>query len=44
VAGELFMDGESILDVLWRRNLRGDEVPGYEEASVYDDPGYISDH
>jgi len=38
------MDGEDILDVLRRRNLRGDEVPEYEEALVYDDPGYISDH
>ena len=38
------MDGEDVLDVLQRRNLRGDEVPEYEEAPVYDDPGYVSDH
>jgi len=44
LAGELFKDGEDILDVLWRRNLRGDEVPVYEEALAYNNPGYISDH
>ena len=42
--GEEFEEGETILDVLRRRNLRGDEVPVYEEALAYDDPGYISDH
>ena len=44
LVGELFEDGEDILDVLQRRNLRGDEVPEYEEAPAYDNPGYISDH
>jgi len=42
--GELFEDGETILDVLRRRNLRGDEVPVYKEAPAYDDPGYILDY
>jgi len=42
--GELFKEGKMILDVLQRRNLRGDKVPEYEEAPAYDDPGYISDH
>ena len=42
--GELFVDGENILDVLRRRNLRGDEVPEYEEPPEYNDPGYTSDH
>ena len=42
--GEEYEEGESILDVLQRRNLRSDEVPVYEEAPAYDDPGYILDH
>ena len=42
--GEEYEEGETILDVWRRRNLRGDEVPEYKEASAYDDPGYISDH
>ena len=42
--GEEYVEGETILDVLQRRNLRGDAVPEYEEALVYDDPGYILDH
>ena len=44
VAGEAFVDGEDILDVLRRRNLRGDEVPEYEDPPDYNDPGYTSDH
>ena len=44
MVGELYKEGETILDVLWRRNLRGDEVPEYEEAPAYNDPGYILDH
>lgn len=35
---EIFEDREMILDVLRRRNLRGNEVPDYY------DPGYIPDH
>ena len=42
--GEEYADGETILDVLWRRNARAKEVPKYEEASAYDNPGYVSDH
>jgi len=29
--GEEYMDGETILDVLWRRNQRENTVPEYEE-------------
>jgi len=42
--GELFEDRETILDVLWRRNLRGDEVPEYEQPPDYNNPGYVLDH
>ena len=42
--GKEYVDGETILDILWRRNLRGDEVPEYEEAPAYNNPGYISNH
>jgi len=37
--GEEYAEGETILDVLRRRVLRGDEVPEYEEA-----PEYTSDN
>jgi len=42
--GEEYADGETILDVLWRRNVRAEEVPEYEEPPEYNDPGYTSDH
>jgi len=42
--GEEYEDGETILDVLWRRNARAKEVPEYEEAPAYDDLGYVSDY
>ena len=44
IAGEAFVDGEDFTDVLRRQNLRGDEVPEYEEPLDYNDPGYTSDH
>ena len=44
VEGEVFEDGEMILDVLQRRNLRGDEVPEYKDPLEYNNPGYISNH
>jgi len=44
IAGEAFVDGEDITDVLRRQILRGDEVPVYEEPPDYNDPGYTSDH
>ena len=40
--GEVFEDGETILDVLWKRNLRGDEVLGYKQPPDYNGLGYIS--
>ena len=42
--GEEYADGETILDVLWRRNARAEEVPEYVEPPAYNDPGYVSDH
>jgi len=42
--GEEYADGETILDVLQRRNVRAEEVPEYEEPPEYNDPGYTSDH
>jgi len=42
--GEEYADGETILDVLWRRNARAEEVPEYVEPLAYNDPGYVSDH
>ena len=42
--GEEYADGETILDVLWRRNARAEEVLEYEEPPEYNDPGYVSDH
>ena len=41
--GEEYVDGEMILDVLWRRNARAEEVPEYVEPPAYNDPGYVSD-
>ena len=41
IEGEIFGDGETILDVL-RRNLRGDKVPRYLSPH-YNNPGYLSD-
>ena len=42
--GEEYAEGETILDILWRRNARAEEVPEYEEPPEYNDPGYTSDH
>ena len=42
--GEEYVDGEMILDVLWRRNARAEEVPEYVDPPAYNDPGYVSDH
>ena len=42
--GEEYADGEMILDVLWRRNTRAEEVPKYIDPPAYNDPGYVSDH
>lgn len=42
--GEVFQDGETILDVLWRVNARENEIPCYPNLPNYYDPGYISDH
>ena len=42
--GEEYADGETILDVLWRRNVRAKEVPEYEEPPQYNDLGYVSNH
>jgi len=42
--GEEYADGETILDVLWRRNARAKEVPEYVNPPAYNDPGYVSDH
>ena len=40
---EIFEDGETILDVLRRRNLRGGKVPRYPSPPQYNDLGYLSD-
>ena len=42
--GEEYVDGETILDVLRRRNAREEEVPEYVAPPDYNDPGYVSDH
>jgi len=42
--GEEYVDGETILDVLRRRNARAEEVPEYVDPPAYNDPGYVSDH
>jgi len=42
--GEEYKDGETILDVLRRRNAWAGEVPRYKEPPEYNDPGYVSDH
>ena len=42
--GEEYVDGETILDVLQRRNARAEEVPEYVEPPAYNDPGYVFDH
>ena len=42
--GEEYVDGETILDVLWRRNARAEEVSEYVDPLAYNDPGYVSDH
>ena len=36
--GEEYVDGETILDVLWRRCVIVEAVPEYEEAPGYDEP------
>ena len=40
----MFKDGETILDVLQRRNQWEEEVPRYIPPLDYNDPGYIPDH
>ena len=40
---EIFKDGETILDVLRQRNLRGNEVLRYLAPQDYNDLGYLSD-
>ena len=42
--GEEYVDGETILDVLRRRNAVAEEVPRYKKPPEYNDPGYTSDH
>ena len=42
IKGEIFKDGEMILDILKRRNLRDDEVPRYLAPLDYNDLGYLS--
>jgi len=42
--GEEYVDGETILDVLRRRNARAEEVPEYVDPPAYNDPGYVPDH
>jgi len=42
--GEEYVDGETILDVLRRRNARAEEVPEYVDPPAYNDLGYVSDH
>jgi len=42
--GEKYVDGETILDVLRRRNARAEEVPEYVDPPAYNDLGYVSDH
>jgi len=42
--GEEYADGETILDVLRRRNARAEEVPEYVDPPAYNDLGYVSDH
>ena len=42
--GEEYADGETILDVLRRRNARAEEVPEYVDPPAYNNPGYVSDH
>ena len=44
LVGEIFEDGETIMDVLRRRNQREDEVPKYLDPPDYFDLGYISNH
>ena len=42
--GEEYVDGETILDVLRRRNARAEEVPKYVDPLAYNDLGYVSNH
>ena len=42
--GEEYADGETILDVLRRRNARAEEVTEYVDPPAYNDLGYVSDH
>jgi len=42
--GEEYVDGETILDVLQRRNARAEEVPEYVDPPAYNDLGCVSDH
>jgi len=42
--GDVWVEGEDILDVLRRRNLVGDAVPEYEEPPEYNNPGFVLDH
>ena len=43
VAGELYKEGEDIMDVLRRVKVRDAEIPRYPAAPDYDDLNYIPD-
>ena len=43
VAGELYEEGEDIMDVLWRVEAHDTEVPQYLEAPGYNNPNCIPD-
>lgn len=44
LVGKVYVEGETILDVMWRLNQREDEIPRYLNPLDYFNLGYISDH
>ena len=43
IVGEIYEDGEDIMDVLCRIEAHDVEIPRYPEAAGYDDLNYIPD-
>ena len=43
IEGEIFEEGEDMMDVLWRVVARYQEILRYPEVPGYDDPNYIPD-
>ena len=44
LVGEVYEEGETILDVMRWLNQRDEEIPRYLNPPNYFDPGYTSDH